>query len=184
MSFSSTSTSALDAASSRDASSSHSSAPSSPPPPLRPDYKKFEFLMLSLIALARRAYACPSHDQRRTYVSEYTLRLHPALVRFFAKHQRNDYVADGTYGYCVQVSKLVKLIKWNLGGVRGEIEGLQVILRDGKWDMSEEEIAKMDKKICRDVDLLVFRRMELDCEKLPWNVKARKSSEKIASVMQ
>lgn len=166
MSFSSTS-------SLQSESSDPSTAPQSSQqrPPLQPDFKRLESLFLALINLARRTYSSPTHNEKRSAAAEYLL-LHPRLTDFFRKHQDHDYHRAGTYGYLLEMSKLMKLIESGLPVGKREIEALERILRNGEngwWELGEEEREALEKKVCVDVELLVFGGMELDRERLPWN---------------
>jgi len=67
------------------------------------------------------------------------------------------------------MSKLIRLIEIGLPVKHREIEGLERVLREGSWEMGDEEDARLEKKVCLDVELLVFGAMELDCKRLPWN---------------
>ena len=67
------------------------------------------------------------------------------------------------------MSKLVRLIECGLPIQHREIQALELILRDGLWEMRDDESARLEKKVNLDVELLVFGSMDLDCEKLPWN---------------
>lgn len=149
--------------------SNESSTPPSSAPSLRLDYKKLEMHLLALINLARRAYEGWETQYERMGIVANLLDMRLRLSYFFSKYRLHDYVADRAYGYCLEISELLHLIEVKLAVEERPVDPLQGIIRDGEWYTKGGEGASLWKRICMDIELLVFGDWELDCEKLPWN---------------
>jgi hypothetical protein len=173
--------------SSADSIGNVSTAPSSPPYSLlesqsygcrnlhltpQPNYKTLEKLLLSSIALARSSFTPHSTFGIGTPTAHY-LNLHARFNRFLKKYRKYDFVQDGTYGYVLEIGILLRLVESALGMTHREVIGLEC---EGSEKQQEKERQKLEKRCSRDVDYLVFKKMDLDVARLPWNLKSEGTS--------
>jgi hypothetical protein len=128
--------------------------------------------LLSSVALARSSFTPHSTFGIGTPTAHY-LTLHARFNRFLKKYRKYDFVQDGTYGYVLEIGILLRLVESALGMTHREIIGLEC---EGSGKQQEQERQRLEKRCSRDVDYLVFKKMELDVARLPWNLKSEGTS--------
>lgn len=138
----------------------------------QPNYKTLETLLLSLINLARQVLQVSTHPTRVVRSSapnaDY-LKYHAQLSKFCTKNQDFDFVAAGTFGFVFEAKILLWLMEYNLVFGNREVEGFEKLGRG----LGEKEWEELKKGVYGDLDGLMFRGMELDVERLPWNFEKK-----------
>ncbi|KAF1957204.1 hypothetical protein CC80DRAFT_547922 [Byssothecium circinans] len=169
--------------------SPHSASADNQKPPAAapsPDYKRLERILVSLIALARDIYA-PRRIQ--PYLAQYLqyTRVRARLTSFFEKNGGCDFVGQGTWGFVHEMRVLLRLVETALAlqhravvrmPVVGEGERCGMVKREGEGEdegmvvmvVEAEERKTIERRVNTDVEWLVFKGAELDCERLPWNL--------------
>lgn len=104
--------------------------------------------------------------------ADYT-KLHGRIATFFAKNLAFDFVADATFGYCLELRALLRLIEYGLPAASlRSVQVLDGLVQRAQLDMDARDWRSLQKRVNTDVEYLVFRGSELDCERLPWNLAA------------
>ncbi|KAF1977302.1 hypothetical protein BU23DRAFT_293745 [Bimuria novae-zelandiae CBS 107.79] len=142
-----------------------------PPRSPQPNYKTLESLLLASVDLARSSFTRHSTFGINTPTAQY-LRLHARVNKFLQKYQAYDFVGKGTYGYVLEIGILMRLAETALGLSHREITRLQCAQVE-----EQDELQRLGKRCCRDVDYLVFGGRDLDVERLPWNLKSEEASQ-------
>ncbi|KAF2643593.1 hypothetical protein P280DRAFT_515986 [Massarina eburnea CBS 473.64] len=195
MSFSSTSTFGSAPVSAGSATSGSSPPNSSPPhscsdqicpspPAASPDYKRLERILLSLINLTRDTYS--PRKRRSTTMTharrydQYT-RVYARLTSFFGKFGGCDFVGEGTWGFVLEMGVLLRLVEVGLGVAHRAVQGMPELEKVGECEKKQgekkavmvveaEERKTVERRVNTDVEWLIFKDAELDCERLPWNL--------------
>jgi hypothetical protein len=135
-------------------------------PSPQPDFREFERLLTNLVTLAQATYTCTQPTRKCTNGARY-LSLQRKINKFFVKNRDFDFLADGTYGYCLEMQSLAQLIEI-------DFRWIGVSHQETKWPcvtIDDEEEKALKKEIFREVDELVFRREKLQFTRGKWGKK-------------
>jgi hypothetical protein len=132
-------------------------------PTPQPDFQEFERLLTNLVTLAQATYTCTQPSRKCTNGARY-LSLQRKISKFFVKNRDFDFLADGTYGYCLEMQSLAKLVEI-------DFRWIGVSHQETKWpcvEIGEEEEKTLKKEVFGEVDRLVFGREKLQFTKAKW----------------
>lgn len=93
------------------------------------------------------------------------LSLHARVNKFLTKWQKWDFVQDGTYGFVLEISILMRLVESALGVGHRDLVGVECGGKEARC-----ELERLEKKCNRDVEYLVFGGRDVDVGRLPWNL--------------
>ncbi|KAF2706155.1 hypothetical protein K504DRAFT_505115 [Pleomassaria siparia CBS 279.74] len=134
-------------------------------PIAHPDWHEFERLLKTLVKLARETYT-PTTFLRRPTTGYNYLVLTPKIAAFFRKNDVFDFLADGTYGYCLEMESLAQLIELSFRWIGVEHQDLEL----PKVRMGKEEEMALRKGVWKEVDGLIRRGEEIGFRRGRWSV--------------
>lgn len=144
-----------------------------PSSPSKPDYRELQHLVTSLVKLARDSYS----RKNKVVICANYMRLQPRINRFFKKTDGFDFLADGAYGYCIEMKCLAHII--------------EISVRSASWyqfepiawpsaNLGEGEEQVLQKVVYQDVDQLIWGGVEVNFEPF-WKSKGREEDDDVTS---